>query len=87
MPSIQSVSPTGLLSSKSPNVPLISRVYLQLGTWQWALSPGLDDISIKGILSLVPLISWKSLHSIQKRKEFLIVIYKHNFVCIFSRNS
>ena len=24
------------------------RVYLKLGAWQWALSPGLDDDSIQG---------------------------------------
>lgn len=30
------------------NVSLIARVYLKLGTWQWALSPGLDDDSIQG---------------------------------------
>lgn len=33
------------------NVSLIARVYLKLGTWQWALSPGLDDDSIQEILS------------------------------------
>ncbi|XP_057788062.1 serine/threonine-protein kinase TOR isoform X2 [Salvia miltiorrhiza] len=32
------------------NVSLIARVYLKLGTWQWALSPGLDDDSIQEIL-------------------------------------
>ena len=31
--------------------PLIARVYLKLGTWQWALSPGLDDDSIQGGLA------------------------------------
>lgn len=30
------------------NVSLIARVYLKLGTWQWALFPGLDDDSIQG---------------------------------------
>ncbi|KAJ0760716.1 putative non-specific serine/threonine protein kinase [Helianthus annuus] len=29
----------------------MARVYLKLGLWQWALSPGLDDDSIQGILS------------------------------------
>ncbi|KAK4762122.1 hypothetical protein SAY87_030006 [Trapa incisa] len=48
---IQSVSPIGLMSSKSPSVPLIARVYLKLGSWQWALSPGLDEESIKEILN------------------------------------
>lgn len=33
------------------NVSLIARVYLKLGTWQWALFPGLDDDSIQEILS------------------------------------
>lgn len=33
--------------------PLIARVYLKLGTWQWALSPGLDDESIQGSLACV----------------------------------
>ncbi|XP_031383805.1 serine/threonine-protein kinase TOR isoform X3 [Punica granatum] len=47
----QSVSPTGLMSSKNPSVPLVARVYLELGNWQWALSPGLDEESIKEILS------------------------------------
>ncbi|XP_042010237.1 serine/threonine-protein kinase TOR-like isoform X1 [Salvia splendens] len=32
------------------NVSLIARVYLKLGTWQWALSPVLDDDSIPEIL-------------------------------------
>ncbi|CAN6449978.1 unnamed protein product [Victoria cruziana] len=35
-----------------PNsVPLLSRVYLKLGTWQWALLPGWDDDCIQGILT------------------------------------
>lgn len=33
------------------NVSLMARVYLKLGAWQWALSPGLDDDSIQEILS------------------------------------
>ncbi|XP_057977812.1 serine/threonine-protein kinase TOR isoform X2 [Malania oleifera] len=48
-PNIQSITPTGLTSSSSSNVPLLARVYLTLGTWQWALSPGLDDDSIQEI--------------------------------------
>ncbi|XP_043711300.1 serine/threonine-protein kinase TOR [Telopea speciosissima] len=40
----------GLVSSSSPGVPLLARVYLELGSWQWALSPGLDDDSIQDIL-------------------------------------
>ncbi|KAF5809368.1 putative non-specific serine/threonine protein kinase [Helianthus annuus] len=42
-------SPTGLVGA--PDVSLMARVYLKLGLWQWALSPGLDDDSIQGILS------------------------------------
>ena len=45
-PNIQQVSPTGLMGVS--NGPLLARVYLKLGTWQWALSPGLDDDSVKG---------------------------------------
>ncbi|KAJ4823015.1 hypothetical protein Tsubulata_009220, partial [Turnera subulata] len=48
---IQALAPTGLMSSTSSNVPLLASVYLKLGTWQWALSPGLDDESIQEILS------------------------------------
>ncbi|KAJ9175070.1 hypothetical protein P3X46_013654 [Hevea brasiliensis] len=50
-PNIHSVAPTGLLSSPSSNAPLLARVYLELGSWQWALSPGLDDDSIQEILA------------------------------------
>ena len=45
---LQAISPTGLMSSNSPSVPLLARVYLKLGSWQWALSPGLDKESIEG---------------------------------------
>ncbi|PRQ22228.1 putative non-specific serine/threonine protein kinase [Rosa chinensis] len=48
-PSIESVTPTGLMSCSTPSVPLIARVYLKLGEWNWALSPGLDDDSIQEI--------------------------------------
>ncbi|PSS02733.1 Serine/threonine-protein kinase [Actinidia chinensis var. chinensis] len=48
-PNIQQVSPTGLMGVS--NGPLLARVYLKLGTWQWALSPGLDDDSVKEILN------------------------------------
>ncbi|KAF5177476.1 Serine/threonine-protein kinase TOR [Thalictrum thalictroides] len=41
---------TGSFSSSSPCASLLARVYLKLGTWQWALSPGLDDDSIQEIL-------------------------------------
>ncbi|XP_047315173.1 serine/threonine-protein kinase TOR isoform X1 [Impatiens glandulifera] len=48
-PNLQSLTPTGLMNAA--NVPLIARVYLKLGTWQWALSPGLDDDSVEDILN------------------------------------
>ncbi|GJT57980.1 serine/threonine-protein kinase TOR isoform X2 [Tanacetum coccineum] len=41
--------PTGLVGVS--NVSLMAHVYLKLGTWQWALSPGLGDESIQEILS------------------------------------
>ena len=47
-PNIHSVPPAGLMVGTSSNVPLLARVYLELGNWQWALSPGLDDDSIQG---------------------------------------
>ncbi|XP_004292060.1 PREDICTED: serine/threonine-protein kinase TOR [Fragaria vesca subsp. vesca] len=50
LPSIESVTPTGLMSCSTPSVPLIARVYLKLGAWNWALSPGLDDDSVQEIL-------------------------------------
>nr|XP_043617793.1 serine/threonine-protein kinase TOR isoform X2 [Erigeron canadensis] len=46
--SLQASAPTSLVGV--PNVPLMARVYLKLGSWQWALSPGLDDESVKEIL-------------------------------------
>ncbi|EYU37539.1 hypothetical protein ABFS82_02G047600 [Erythranthe guttata] len=48
-PSLQQTTQCGILGSSS--MPLVARVYLKLGTWQWALSPGLDDESIQEILS------------------------------------
>ncbi|KAK8706592.1 hypothetical protein V6N13_050150 [Hibiscus sabdariffa] len=50
-PNIQSIQSTALMSGTSANVPLLARVYLKLGAWQWTLSPGLDDNSIQEILS------------------------------------
>ncbi|XP_070678485.1 serine/threonine-protein kinase TOR isoform X2 [Malus domestica] len=50
-PSIQPVTPSVLVSSSSLSVPLIARVHLILGDWNWALSPGLDDDSIQEILN------------------------------------
>ncbi|KAK4563470.1 hypothetical protein RGQ29_005828 [Quercus rubra] len=52
-PSNQLVTPIGFGSCTSSSVPLLARVYLKLGTWQWTLispSPGLDDDSINDIL-------------------------------------
>lgn len=49
MPGLQQSSQSGL--SSSSNMPLVARVYLKLGTWQWALSPVLDDDTIQEILS------------------------------------
>ncbi|KDP44557.1 hypothetical protein JCGZ_16390 [Jatropha curcas] len=49
-PNIHSVAPTSLMGGTSSNVPLLARVYLELGSWQWTLSPGLDDESIQEIL-------------------------------------
>lgn len=42
-PTIQPLSPVGSMSSTNQSIPLVARVYLKLGTWHWALSPGLDD--------------------------------------------
>lgn len=50
-PNIQPATSTALMSASSANVPLLARVYLNLGSWQWALSPGLDDDSIQEILT------------------------------------
>lgn len=38
---------TSAVSSRE-RVPLLAKVYLRLGTWKRALSPGLDDESIRG---------------------------------------
>lgn len=48
-PNLQPASQTSSISNS--NVSLLARVYLKLGSWQWALSPGLDDDSIQEILS------------------------------------
>ncbi|KAG6571908.1 Serine/threonine-protein kinase TOR, partial [Cucurbita argyrosperma subsp. sororia] len=50
-PIIQPVKPSSLSSGRSSTAPLLARVCLELGTWQWALSPGLDDDSIQEILT------------------------------------
>ncbi|KAL8097331.1 hypothetical protein AgCh_030462 [Apium graveolens] len=48
-PSLQPATYSSFIGVSSE--PLIARVYLKLGTWQWVLSPSLDDGSIKEILS------------------------------------
>ncbi|CAJ1924927.1 unnamed protein product [Sphenostylis stenocarpa] len=50
-PSIQPVTPSSFTSGLNPSVPLLARVYLNLGSWQWSLFPGLVDESIKDILN------------------------------------
>ncbi|KAG5625291.1 hypothetical protein H5410_010509 [Solanum commersonii] len=47
--SLQPVMQNALVASSG--APLVARIYLRLGTWKWALSPGLDDDSIQEILS------------------------------------
>lgn len=49
-PNIQSDTSSGLMSGMGVNVPLLARVYLRLGAWQWILFPGMDDDSIQEIL-------------------------------------
>ncbi|XP_077223933.1 target of rapamycin isoform X2 [Tasmannia lanceolata] len=44
------VTPTSIPNASSSGVPLLARVYLNLGIWQWALLPGFDDGSIQEIL-------------------------------------
>ncbi|XP_057450319.1 serine/threonine-protein kinase TOR isoform X2 [Lotus japonicus] len=51
IPHIQPITPSGFTSGSVPSVPLLARVYLNLGSWQWSLSPGLVDESIKDILN------------------------------------
>ncbi|KAG5526253.1 hypothetical protein RHGRI_032514 [Rhododendron griersonianum] len=46
---LQPATPNGVMGVS--NIPLLARVNLKLGTWQRALSPGLDDDSIKEILN------------------------------------
>lgn len=43
---LQPVMQNALVASSG--APLVARIYLRLGTWKWALSPGLDDDSIQG---------------------------------------
>ncbi|XP_047147730.1 serine/threonine-protein kinase TOR isoform X1 [Vigna umbellata] len=50
-PNIQPVNPSSFTSGLNPSIPLLARVYLNLGSWQWSLSPGLVDESIKDILN------------------------------------
>ncbi|XP_062082941.1 serine/threonine-protein kinase TOR [Humulus lupulus] len=44
------VAQASLMPGNSSIIPLIARVYLKLGEWQWALSPVLDDDTIQEIL-------------------------------------
>ncbi|KAI3445863.1 hypothetical protein Pfo_002528 [Paulownia fortunei] len=48
-PVLQQTMQSGI--SGCSTMPLVARVYLKLGTWQWALFPGLDDDSIQEILN------------------------------------
>ncbi|XP_020217117.1 serine/threonine-protein kinase TOR [Cajanus cajan] len=50
-PNIQPVTSSSFTSGLNPGVPLLARVYRNLGSWQWSLSPGLVDESIKDILN------------------------------------
>ncbi|KAI5436531.1 hypothetical protein KIW84_022865 [Lathyrus oleraceus] len=50
VPNIQPVTHPIFTSGLNPNVPLLARVDLNLGSCQWALSPGLVEESIKDIL-------------------------------------
>ncbi|XP_058080505.1 serine/threonine-protein kinase TOR isoform X2 [Magnolia sinica] len=47
---ISAVTSAGSAPASGSSVTLLARVYLKLGTWQWALSPGLDDGTIQEIL-------------------------------------
>lgn len=42
------VTPSGISSGATTSIPLLARIYRLLGTWQWALSPGLDDETVQG---------------------------------------
>ncbi|KAJ4809422.1 Serine/threonine-protein kinase [Rhynchospora pubera] len=44
------IQPSTLAVSSRDRIPLLAKVYLRLGTWKRALSPGLDDESIREIL-------------------------------------
>ncbi|KAG9440008.1 hypothetical protein H6P81_020173 [Aristolochia fimbriata] len=48
--SITSGASSMVVNVSCSSVPLLARVYLKLGAWQWALTPGLDDASIQEIL-------------------------------------
>ncbi|CAA0806761.1 Serine/threonine-protein kinase TOR [Striga hermonthica] len=49
MPGFEQSIQSGFMGTSS--IPFAARVYLKLGTWQWALSPCLDDDSIQEILN------------------------------------
>ncbi|KAH7836314.1 hypothetical protein Vadar_034584 [Vaccinium darrowii] len=46
---LQPATPNGLMGVS--NISLLARVNLKLGNWRWALSPSLDDDTIKDILN------------------------------------
>ncbi|GAB4853400.1 hypothetical protein Ancab_017578 [Ancistrocladus abbreviatus] len=50
-PNIMPVTQTAMMNASTPNVSLLARFYLKLGTWQRELTPVLDDESIQEILS------------------------------------
>lgn len=41
----------GSVNASGSGVPLLARVYLKLGNWQWTLFPGLDDDSVQGTIT------------------------------------
>lgn len=49
MANISPGASSGSANTSGLGVPLLARVYLKLGNWQWALSPGLEEESIPGI--------------------------------------
>ncbi|RWR77912.1 serine/threonine-protein kinase TOR isoform X2 [Cinnamomum micranthum f. kanehirae] len=50
MANISPGASSGSANTSGLGVPLLARVYLKLGNWQWALSPGLEEESIPEIL-------------------------------------
>ncbi|OMO63404.1 hypothetical protein COLO4_32473 [Corchorus olitorius] len=78
-PNIQTIQSTASMSGTSTNVPLVARVYLKLGAWQWTLSPGLDDDSIQAVMSHYTLRGFPSFAS-----QFVVAAvtgYFHSIAC------